>query len=99
MLTAEEYKRAEFGYTLDESKRGFLIHAFVFVAVMTGLSVLNALLWVYTDVNFPWAAFPLAGWGIGLTFHYLYGYRRADAEARARQVRVERFAEREKEYV
>jgi 2TM domain len=99
MLTAEEYRRAEFGYTLAESRRGFKIHAAVYVVVMTGLIVLNSLLWVYADANFPWAAFPLVGWGIGLTFHYIYGFRRAADEAQARQRRVEKYADRTKELV
>ena len=99
MLSAEEYRQAEFGYTVAEARRGFEIHAAVYALVMTGLSVLNALLWVYAGANFPWAAFPLVGWGIGLTFHYLYGYRRAGEEALHRQRLVEKFAEREKELV
>ena len=99
MLTAEEYRQAEFGYTLAESRRGFKIHAAVYLLVMTGLSVLNALLWIYADATFPWAAFPLVGWGIGLTFHYLYGFRGAAREATARQRRVEMYAERTKELV
>ncbi len=99
MLTAEEYRQAEFGYTLTESRRGFKIHATVYAVVMTGLSVLNALLWVYADAHFPWAAFPLVGWGIGLTLHYVYGFRRAGDEARSRQRKVEAYAERTKELV
>ena len=99
MLTAEEYRQAEFGYTLTESRRGFRIHALVYVLVMTGLSVLNALLWVYGDVDFPWAVFPLVGWGIGLTFHYVYGFRGAAQEAQTRQRKVEEYAERTKELV
>ncbi len=99
MLTAEEYRQAEFGYTLAESRRGFKIHASIYLVVMTGLSVLNALLWIYADATFPWAVFPLVGWGIGLMFHYIYGFRRAPAEAMARQRRVEKYAERTKELV
>jgi 2TM domain-containing protein len=99
MLTAEEYRKAEFGYTLAESRRGFKIHAAVYAIVMTGLIVLNSLLIAYTDVNFPWVVFPLVGWGIGLTFHYVYGFRRASDAAQARQLQVERYAERTKEPV
>ena len=99
MLTADEYRQAEFGYTLTESRRGFKIHAAVYAIVTTGLIVLNSLLWVYSDVDFPWALFPLIGWGIGLTFHYIYGYRRAPEEARMRQQKVEKYAERTKELV
>jgi hypothetical protein len=98
MLTAEEYRQAEFGYTVAESRRGFEIHAAVYALVVTGLCVLNAFLWIYAD-TFPWAAFVLVGWGIGLTFHYIYGYRKAPVEAQARQQRVEEYAERTKELV
>ena len=99
MLTADEYRQAEFGYTLAESRRGFRIHAAVYAVVITGLIVLNALLIAFTDADFPWVVFPLVGWGIGLTFHYIYGYRRAGSEIRARQGAVEKYAERTKELV
>ncbi|HET9214609.1 MAG TPA: 2TM domain-containing protein [Gaiellaceae bacterium] len=94
MLTAEEYKRAEFDLTLADLRRGFKIHALVFAIVMTGLITLNALLWAFTDGDFPWAVFPLVGWGIGLTFHYLDAYRREGRSIRARQDEVEAYAER-----
>jgi hypothetical protein len=97
MLTAEEYRRAEFGYTLTESRQGFKIHAAVYAVVMTGLIVLNSLLVAYTDADFPWVVFPFVGWGIGLTFHYLYGFRLAADAARTRQLKVEKFAEHTKE--
>jgi hypothetical protein len=96
MLTAEEYRKAEFGYTLAESRHGFKVHATVFAIVTTGLIVLNALLIAYTDANFPWAIFPLVGWGIGLTLHYIYGFRNAADEASSRQHKVEEYAERTK---
>lgn len=99
MLTGEEYRKAEFGFTFAELRRGFKIHALVYALVMTGLIVLNALLIAYTDADFPWVVFPLVGWGVGLTLHYAYGYRHAADEARARQLRVERYAERTKELV
>jgi hypothetical protein len=99
MLTDKQYREAEFGYTLEESKRGFMIHALVFALVNTGLIVLNAMLIVFTDANFPWAIFPLVGWGFGLTMHYIYGYRRAALAARARQRRVEEYAEQVKQPV
>jgi 2TM domain len=100
MLTAEEYKQAEFGFAIEESKRGFKIHAAVYATVITGLIVLNALLWAYTDDGqFPWVVFPIVGWGIGLTFHYIYGYRHPEPQIRARQHEVEVYAERTKQPV
>jgi hypothetical protein len=37
--------------------------------------------------------------GIGLTFHYIYGFRGAAHEAQTRQRKVEKYAERTKELV
>jgi hypothetical protein len=99
MLTADQYRKAEFGYTLTEARRGFKTHAAVYAVVMTGLIVLNSLLIAFTDADFPWVVFPLVCWGIGLTFHYIYGFRRAGTEIRARQRKVEAYAERTKELV
>jgi 2TM domain len=92
MLTADQYREAEFGYTLAESRRGFKIHAAICVVVTIGLIVLNSLLIAFTDADFPWVAFPLVGWGIGLSFHYIYGFRRAGMEIRDRQRKVEAYA-------
>lgn len=92
MLTTEEYLEAEFGYDLARARRGFKIHAAVFAVVMTGLIVLNALLIAFTGANFPWAVFPLVGWGLGLTGHYFCGVRGAAQEIRARQAEIRRSA-------
>lgn len=99
MLTAEEYRQAEFGYTFAESRRGFKIHAAVYAFVMTALIILNVLLIAFTEADFPWVVFPLVGWGIGLMFHYRYGFRLAADAARDRQAKVERFAGRAKDVV
>jgi hypothetical protein len=94
MLTADQYKQAEFELTLDEAKRGFRIHATVYAIVMTGLIVLNVLLIMFTDGDFPWAVFPLVGWGVGLTFHYVDAFRREGKGIRARQETIEQYATR-----
>jgi hypothetical protein len=92
MLTAAEYERAERELTLREAGRGWRIHAAFYAIVTTGLIVLNVLLVAYTDASFYWFPFPLVGWGVGLTMHYLFGVRWAEREVRARQARVERYA-------
>lgn len=90
--TSEQYMQAEFDYTLTEARRGFKIHAVIYALVMAGLITLNTLLIVFTDANFPWVVFPFVGWGIGLMFHYIYGFRRAGTEIRARQAKIEKYA-------
>lgn len=99
MLTADQYREAEFGYSLAEARHGFKVHATVYALVMTGLIVLNVLLIAFTDADFPWAVFPLVCWGIGLTFHYVYGFRRAAVAIHSRQHEVEAYAGRTKELV
>jgi hypothetical protein len=63
------------------------------------LIVLNSVLIAFTDADFPWVFFPLVCWGIGLTIHYIYGFRRAGTEIRHRQRKVEAYAEPTKELV
>lgn len=70
-ITLEDYKRAELQLELEGARRGFAIHAIVYVVVITGLIVLN----LTVATGFLWFFFPLVGWGIGLTMHYLFGLR------------------------
>ena len=40
--------------------------------------VINASLWAawyFTGSKYPWPVWPMAGWGVGLVFHYLFDYR------------------------
>ena len=87
-ITLEDYKRADRDLEREQARRGFTIHAIVYGLVMTGLLILN--LTVATE--FPWAVFPLIGWGIGLTMHYLFGLRWADKAITDRQARIEQRA-------
>ena len=87
-ITLEDYKRVDRQLERRRARRGFTIHAIVYGLVMTGLLILN--LTVATE--FPWAVFPLIGWGIGLTMHYLFGLRWADKAITDRQARIEQRA-------
>jgi len=49
---------------------GFLIHAAVFVAVNVALIAIN----VSATPAYPWAIFPLLGWGSGLLMHGLAAF-------------------------
>jgi hypothetical protein len=87
-ITVEDYKQADRHLEHQDARRGFTIHAIVYGLVMTGLIILN--LTVATE--FPWALFPLVGWGVGLTLHYLFGLRWADKAITDRQTRIEQRA-------
>ena len=97
MITLEQYENAEREMTLREWKRGWRIHALIYVLVNAALVALNIALVVATDAGFFWFPFPLVGWGIGLTFHYLHGVRWAERDIRRRQESIERRAERIRE--
>ena len=64
-----KYLRYRKKITRDAGKAmpGFRAHMTTFLAVNAGLVVLNIL----TSRQFPWALFPIFGWGIGLVTHYV----------------------------
>ena len=33
------------------------------------------LIWYLTGSHYPWPVWPMAGWGVGLIFHYLFEYQ------------------------
>jgi len=52
---------------VEDEKRGFRIHRTVYLCVISLLAFINL-----TFVpGFIWFVFPLIGWGIGLSVHYL----------------------------
>ncbi|HET7482775.1 MAG TPA: 2TM domain-containing protein [Actinomycetota bacterium] len=48
------------------AKRGFRIHATVYVVASLGM----ILIWVLTSRGYFWPAWPIGGWAIGLFFHW-----------------------------
>jgi 2TM domain len=85
-ITLEEYKAADRAITVEEARRGFVIHAAVYVVVNLILVVWN----VAFVPEYYWFPFPLVGWGIGLTMHYVFGVRQIHAQIEARQARIAR---------
>jgi hypothetical protein len=51
-------------------RRGFRIHATVFVAVQLLLVAVWGLSWASEGDSYPWFIYPLLGWGVGLAAHY-----------------------------
>jgi 2TM domain len=48
------------------NRKGFRIHATVFVAVQ----LLLVVVWALTGAGYPWFLYALVGWGVGLAAHF-----------------------------
>ncbi|HAG09468.1 MAG TPA: hypothetical protein DCK87_07925 [Desulfotomaculum sp.] len=55
----------------EDEKRGFSVHLVVYVLVNAMLIAINL---IYSPEAI-WFFYPLLGWGIGITAHYLGGVR------------------------
>lgn len=66
-ISLEDFKEALKELPVIEARRGFIIHLTAYIIVNSFLIFIN--LWTAPDIL--WFPFPLAGWGIGLAFHYL----------------------------
>ncbi len=51
-------------------RKGFRIHATVFIAVQILIVAVWALQWQLGGTGYPWFVYPLLGWGVGLAAHY-----------------------------
>jgi hypothetical protein len=76
-----EYRKMRMG----QEKTGFKIHLTVYIVVNTLLITLNLL----TNPAFYWFVFPLIGWGIGITMHYINGVRRFEAQLKVEEAKIE----------
>jgi 2TM domain-containing protein len=84
-ITLQDYERAEAELRAIEGRRGFYVHAAVYVLVNILLIVINL---VFVP-QFLWFFFPFIGWGIGLVMHYLFAIRFARKEIVGWQAKVE----------
>jgi hypothetical protein len=84
-ITLRDYERAEAEMRAIEGRRGFYVHAAIYVLVNILLIVIN-LMFVS---GFLWFFFPLIGWGIGLTMHFLFGVLWVRSETENWHSRVE----------
>ena len=49
----------------------FRSHLVVYCVIISVLWII----WYITGAGYIWPVWPMAGWGIGLIFHYLFNYR------------------------
>jgi len=70
----------------EDGRRGFIYQLIPYVAVNTILIYLNVI-----STSFPWAIFPLFGWGIGLAAHFMSGvvYPLRDLKTKTDAVRTQ----------
>lgn len=52
------------------NRKGFRIHATVFVAVQILILAVWVLQWQLGGTTYPWFVYVLLGWGVGLAAHY-----------------------------
>jgi hypothetical protein len=55
---------------LAKKRVEFRTHLVVYVVINSVLW----LIWYFTGATYPWPIWPLAGWGVGLFFHYMFEY-------------------------
>ena len=91
-ISLEEYKKAYGEIVSEEEKIGFSVHLVVYVLVNAMLIAIN---FIYSPEDI-WFFYPLFGWGIGISIHYLFGVhwiqkelteKEAKAEYKAREVK------------
>ena len=58
-------------HELARKRVDFKSHLIVYTVVIGTLWVI----WFFTGQGYMWPIWPMAGWGIGLIFHYVFEYR------------------------
>lgn len=84
-ITLTDYEKAEAALRVEQGRTSFYIHSAIYVLVNILLIVINLVL----VPQFLWFFFPLIGWGIGLTMHYLFAVQFVRSETESWQARVE----------
>lgn len=84
-ITLEEYKKAYREMRAVDEKKDFLIHLVAYVLVNAMLIVIN---FIYSPEDI-WFFYPLLGWGIGITAHYLYAVRWIESELNKKEAEAE----------
>jgi hypothetical protein len=87
-ITLQDYERAETEIRAQDGRISFYVHAAVYALVNILLLVLN----LAFVPGFLWFFFPLIGWGIGLTMHFLFGLLWIRNETAGWQAKVEQRA-------
>jgi hypothetical protein len=90
-VTSERLDRDELAQLRHQAWRGFFAHLIPYLCVNGLLVLLN-----YLTTRFPWAMFPILGWGIGL-FSHLFAVAVPNRERLERRLGRQRERKRERE--
>lgn len=71
-MSLEDFKKAWRELEKEEANKAFLIHLIAYTIVNCFLAFVN----LYTSSEYLWFPFVLAGWGIGLAFHFAFSRSR-----------------------
>lgn len=67
-MSLEDFKKAWRELEIEEARRAFIAHLTVYVVINLFLVFVN----LYTSPGYLWFPWVAAGWGIGLTFHFVF---------------------------
>jgi hypothetical protein len=76
--TESAYRRKRRQRSARLRRKGFRIHATVFVAVQVLLVAVWLLQWQLGGTSDPWFLFAFVGWGVGLAIHYSVAWERPE---------------------
>ncbi len=83
-----DYHQADRKLRAEQDKKGFKINLTAYIIVNSILATINLLV----VPEFIWFVFPLVGWGIGVTMHYIFGVRLAERFLKAEEAKAESLA-------
>ncbi|MCS7145964.1 MAG: 2TM domain-containing protein [Nitrososphaerota archaeon] len=75
-LSLDEFLESWKEIEIKESMRGFYTHLVAYIIVNALLAFIN----LWTSPGLIWFYWPLAGWGVGLAFHYAFSRQHHVAE-------------------
>ncbi len=84
-ISLEEYKKAYREIVVEEAKRSFSVHLVMYALVNAMLIAIN---FIYSPEAI-WFFYPLIGWGIGISMHYLFGVRWVEKELKETEAKAE----------
>ena len=90
-ISLGEYQDAYRELRMEEEKKGFWGHLAAYILVNILLIIIN----LRFNPGYMWFIFPLIGWGIGLTLHYLNTFHWVKTELKEKEAMAEKMAKEE----